>query len=258
MDGRVAVITGGAGHLGRAMGAALAEVGASVVVVDLDAAACAAVAADLARDWGARALGVAVDLRDENATRALPDRVIAEFGRLDVLVNNAAFVGTTALPGWAVPFPEQSSETWRKALEVNVTAAFNLVQACEGPLRRSKHGVIINVASIYGLLGPDLRLYAGMHMGNPAAYAASKGALLQFTRWCATALAPEIRSNAITPGGLFRNQDPVFVERYTQRTPLGRMGTEEDFLGAVVYLASDLSSYMTGQNLVIDGGWSAW
>jgi len=258
MDGRVAAITGGAGHLGRAMAAALAEVGAGVVLVDLDGDACRTAAEAVAAAHGTPCLGIGLDLVDEAAVRGLSSRIAGELGRLDVLVNNAAFVGTTALSGWAVPFAEQSSDTWRRALEVNLTAAFNLVQSCEPALRASGHGAIVNVASIYGLLGPDLRLYAGTRMGNPAAYAASKGALLQFTRWCSTVLAPDVRANSITPGGLFRGQNPDFVSRYVERTPMGRMGTEEDFKGAIVYLASDLSAYMTGQNLVVDGGWSAW
>ncbi len=113
-------------------------------------------------------------------------------------------------------------------------------------------------ASIYGMVGPDFSLYAGTSMGNPAAYAASKGGLLQLTRYLATALAPRVRVNAITPGGIVRGQPPAFIERYVAKTPLGRMATEEDFKGAIAYLASDLSRYVTGQNLVVDGGWTAW
>jgi NAD(P)-dependent dehydrogenase (short-subunit alcohol dehydrogenase family) len=108
------------------------------------------------------------------------------------------------------------------------------------------------------LYGPDLSLYEGTGMNNPAAYAASKGGLLQFTQWSATVLAPDIRVNAITPGGVFRGQDKAFVARYTQKTPLKRMAQEEDFKGAVAFLASDLSTYVTGQNISVDGGWGAW
>ena len=117
---------------------------------------------------------------------------------------------------------------------------------------------MINVGSIYGMVGPDMRLYEGTTMGNPAAYAASKGGLLQFTRWLATILAPEVRVNSITPGGVWRNQPEAFHERYKARTPLRRMAHEEDFKGAVAYLASDLSSYVTGHNLLVDGGWTVW
>ena len=125
-------------------------------------------------------------------------------------------------------------------------------------LEKSGAASVIQIASIYGMLGPDLRLYEGTGMGNPAAYAASKGGLLQMTRWLSTVLAPKVRVNAITPGGIWRRQAAEFVERYESRVPLGRMGSEEDLKGAVAYLASDLSAYVTGHNLVVDGGWTAW
>jgi NAD(P)-dependent dehydrogenase (short-subunit alcohol dehydrogenase family) len=254
LDGRVAVITGGAGHLGRAMAAALVELGAKVALIDRDPAATDAAAVAL----GSAAAGFAVDLADDAAVRALPDAVNAKLGGLDILINNAAFVGTSTLEGWVVPFAEQSVETWRKCLDVNLTAAFALTQAAAPRLAASGHGSVINIASIYGVVGPDYGLYAGTAMGNPAAYAASKGGLIQLTRWLSTTLAPKVRVNAMTPGGIARGQAQSFVDRYAARTPLGRMATETDMIGAVAYLASDLSAYVTGQNLVVDGGWTAW
>ena len=144
-------------------------------------------------------------------------------------------------------------------MEVNLAAPFVLTQACAEALATSGHGSVINVGSIYGVAGPNLSLYEDTKMGNPpAAYAASKGGLLQLTRWLAAVLAPRVRVNAITPGGVWRNQPQAFVERYTALTPMGRMATEEDFKGATAYLASDLSAYVTGHNLVVDGGWVIW
>jgi NAD(P)-dependent dehydrogenase (short-subunit alcohol dehydrogenase family) len=157
-----------------------------------------------------------------------------------------------------VPFLEQDSTTYHKALDVNLAAPFVLVQSCTEALKASGHGSVINIASIYGLVGPDLRLYEGTSMGNPAGYAASKGGLIQLTRWLATVLAPDVRVNAITPGGIWRDQPETFREQYVARTPLGRMGTEGDLKGAAAYLASNLSAYVTGQNLIVDGGWTAW
>ena len=167
-------------------------------------------------------------------------------------------MGTSDLQGWVADFESQSVETWRRALEVNLTAAFDLSKGLSSKLKSGGHGSIINVASIYGINGPDYSLYEGTDMGNPAAYAASKGGLLQLTRWLSTTLAPHIRVNAISPGGIFRNQPPQFVKRYEARTPLGRMATENDIQGAAIYLASDLSAFMTGQNLIVDGGWTTW
>jgi NAD(P)-dependent dehydrogenase (short-subunit alcohol dehydrogenase family) len=117
---------------------------------------------------------------------------------------------------------------------------------------------VINIGSTYGMVGPDLRLYQDTDMGNPAGYAASKGGIIQITRWLATALAPDVRVNSISPGGVWRDQPENFHKEYISRTPMGRMAVEEDLKGAVAYLASDLSAYVTGHNLVVDGGWTAW
>jgi NAD(P)-dependent dehydrogenase (short-subunit alcohol dehydrogenase family) len=190
--------------------------------------------------------------------RAAPAAIAERFGRLDILVNCAAMVNSTNLKGWVVPFAEQSAEAWRLALEINLTAPFLLTQVCAEMLAASGHGSVINVGSIYGMVGPDMRLYEDTAMGNPAAYGTSKGGLLQLTRWLATVMAPAVRVNMITPGGLWRNQPQAFHQRYVERTPLQRMASEEDFKGATAYLASDLSAYVTGQNLIVDGGWTTW
>lgn len=258
LRGRAAIVTGGAGHIGSAIADALAELGANVAIVDLDGTKAERVASSLcaARNVDARAFPV--DLEDEEALRGIPGRVVDALGRLDVLVNCAALVGTSGLRGWAVPIREQSVASWRRALEVNLTAPFVLAQAAADALTASGHGSIINVLSIYGLVGPDERLYEGTPLGNPAAYGASKAGLMQLTRHLSTTLAPAVRVNAITPGGVERGQAEAFRERYVARTPLGRMATEEDFKGAAAFLASDASGYVTGQNVVVDGGWTAW
>jgi NAD(P)-dependent dehydrogenase (short-subunit alcohol dehydrogenase family) len=257
LENRVALITGGAGGLGRVFAETLSELGARIVLLDRDATALAAVqqVPELRRG---RCEALAIDLEKEDVLRTVPERIERLAGRLDILINGAAFTGSSDLPGWVAPFERQSAEAWRRALEVNLTAPFLLSQICAPLLSRNRCGAIINILSIYGLVGPDFRLYEGTTMENPAAYNASKGGLLQLTRYLATALAPSIRVNAISPGGLFRQQDPAFVTRYEARTPLARMGTEEDLKGAVAYLASDLSAYVTGQNLIVDGGWTAW
>ena len=256
LRGRRALITGGAGHLGRTMADSLAELGAEVILVDMPGAPTQAVADDIAARRGAVVTALDCNLEDADARIALADRVAP--GGLSVLVNNAAFVGTSGLTGWAEPFERQSVETWRRALEVNLTAGFHLCQRLAPALSAGPGGSIINIASIYGQWGPDYALYEGTRMANPAAYGASKGGLIQFTRWLSTTLAPEVRVNAISPGGVARGQPEAFVARYTARTPLRRMAGEDDFRGAVAYLASDLSAYVTGQVLAVDGGWGVW
>lgn len=257
LQGRRALVTGAAGGIGRVICATLAELGADLVLVDAPGVDCASVVASLQTASGVEAQGVSCDLESSQQRASLIDSVRSE-GRLDVLINNAAFVGTSGLDGWATELAGQSVETWRRALEVNLTAAFDLSKGFAELLGRSPGGSIVNVASIYGAYAPDYSLYAGTAMGNPAAYAASKGGLLQLTRWLATTLAPNVRVNAVSPGGVKRGQPAAFVERYEQRTPLKRMATEDDFRGAVAFLATDMSRYVTGHNLPVDGGWGVW
>lgn len=253
LEGKVVLITGGAGHVGRAVASAFIEVGARVVLADLPGAAGPAAAGVL----GPHAQALEVDLEQESSVRGLVGRVLECSGRLDVVVHAAALVGTSASDGWVTPFETQSFALWRRALEVNLTAPIALTQEA-APVLRAARGSVVFIGSIYGVVGPDLRIYGDTGMGSPAAYAASKGGVVQMTRWLSTVLAPEVRVNAVSLGGLARGQAEAFVQAYEARTPLGRMGTEHDAAGAVVFLASDAAAWITGQNLLVDGGWTAW
>jgi NAD(P)-dependent dehydrogenase (short-subunit alcohol dehydrogenase family) len=244
LTGRRALVAGAAGHLGRAAVEALGEAGATVAGLDL-------VPSDAE-------IGVSCDLADEADTRAGAREATERLGGLDIVVHTAALVGTTERDGWAVPFAKQSVAAWDAALRVNVTSLFTLVQEARDTLLASGHGSVIALGSVYGLVGPDPSLYDGTVLANPTAYGVSKGGVLQLVRYLATILAPRVRVNAISPGGIERGQPEEFVERYRLRTPLARMGTEEDVKGAIAFLASDLSAYVTGHNLVVDGGWTAW
>lgn len=258
MNGCVSLVTGGGGYLGRSIAAALSELGSDIILLDRDLKQLEIVSQNLTNEFHIRVHCIECDLQSEIDIARVPKNIKDSMGRLDVLVNNAAFVGTSKLDGWCVEFDKQDINTWRQALEVNLTAVFSLCQKCKPLLEASDHASIINIGSIYGMMGPDLSLYEGTKLNNPAAYAASKGGLLQLTRWLATVLAPGTRVNAISPGGIARGQPPSFVEKYVNRTPLQRMGTEDDFKGAVAFLASGLSNWVTGQNIVVDGGWSVW
>ena len=258
LKGRAALVTGGAGHIGSAFCQTLAEAGADVAVLDRSLEACQAEAERLQSAYGIRAFPIETDLGNREQVEAVAGLVEKQFGQLDILVNCAAFVATSGLEGWSTTFDKQSMDTWRQAIEVNLNASVTLIQSCLDMLRRSPKASIVNIGSIYGLGGADWSLYEGTSMGQPAAYAASKGGLIQMTRWLSTALAPAVRVNCISPGGVFRNQPESFVKKYESRTPMQRMGTEEDMKGALLYLASDLSEYVTGQNIVVDGGWTAW
>lgn len=258
MAGRRVLVTGGTGHLGRVIAETVAEQGAAVVLLDRPGSPFQEVEAHLGDTWGVDCQSIACNLEDEEARNNAIYAILNDGKPLNCLVNNAAFVGTSDLQGWSTAFEHQSLDTWRRALEVNLAAPFHFSQGLSPLLRRSKGANILNITSIYAEQGPDWRLYEGTSMGNPAAYGASKGGLMQLTRWLATTMAPVVRVNAIAPGGIERGQVKSFVERYKARTPLGRMATEDDFRGAVAFLASDMSAYVTGHNLSIDGGWGVW
>lgn len=258
MKGQAALITGGAGHIGSVVASGLAELGCTLLLLDRPGEKLEQVASQIAGKFGVTVHPLACDLESEEERSRVPQQVQDAVGRLDALVHCAAFVGDTRLEGWVVPFQEQGLEAVRRCLEVNLTSAFHLSQQLAPLLSANGNGRILNVGSIYGVVGPDLRLYEGTAMGNPAAYAMSKGGLVQLTHWLSTVLAPGIRVNAISLGGVFRNQPESFVARYVARTPMGRMATEEDFIGAVAFFCTDLSAYVTGQNLMIDGGWTTW
>jgi NAD(P)-dependent dehydrogenase (short-subunit alcohol dehydrogenase family) len=252
---RRALVTGATGGLGRIFADTLAELGADLVLVDRPGSDFESLTSALVQRWGVNIEVHVCDL-EFKAQRADLMATLRKSGQgLNILVNNAAFVGTSDLSGWGVPFEEQSIETWRRAIEVNLTAVFDLCQGMYPLLKESSGASIVNIASIYGMYGPDWSLYEGMGMSNPAAYGASKGGLIQLTRWLATTIAPQVRVNAISPGGIFRNQPKEFVQRFETKTPLRRMATEDDFRGVIAYLSSDLSKYVTGQVLSVDGGW---
>jgi NAD(P)-dependent dehydrogenase (short-subunit alcohol dehydrogenase family) len=252
-----ALITGACGHIGRVISEVLAELGANLIVVDVDDRLFD-LGSSITQRWGVKVDCIACNLEYEDDRNRLINDLLTAGNDLSILVNNAAFVGTSDLSGWATKFESQSLETWRRAIEVNLTAGFHLCQGLYPLMKVVGNASVINISSIYGHLGPDWSLYEGTEMSNPAAYAASKGGLLQLTRWLSTVMAPEVRVNAISPGGIERGQPNSFRKRYAAKTPLKRMGTEQDIQGAIIYLSTDMSRYVTGQNIMVDGGWGVW
>jgi NAD(P)-dependent dehydrogenase (short-subunit alcohol dehydrogenase family) len=255
LSGRRTVITGGAGHLGRVMAQTLAGMGADLVLVDLDSEKLEGIGEELKNRFSSVVQTISCDLESEEERGDLAKTVL-EAGEINVLINNAAFVGTTELSGWAEPFEKQTLVAWRRAMEVNLTAAFHLCQLFAPALKVCRGSSIINVGSIYGSIAPDWSLYEGTDMANPAAYGVSKAGLVQLTKWLASTLAPSVRVNSISLGGIERGQPQAFIGRYIKKTPLCRMACEKDIIGAIAFLSSDLSSYVTGHNLSVDGGWS--
>jgi NAD(P)-dependent dehydrogenase (short-subunit alcohol dehydrogenase family) len=257
LKGRTALVTGGAGHLGSTIGLALAECGAKVGLLDkVDNEIVQAKFENINSD---NYVPIKMDLSNKSELDDVRNIVKERLGGLDILVNCAALVGTDDLKGWVEPVENQSVDVWRDALEINLTVPFILIKELIPLLNNSTGPSIINIGSIYGVLGPDWSLYNSADIkGTPAAYGVSKGGLLQMTRWLATSLAPNIRINAIVPGGIERNTPNRFRNEYEKRTPLKRLATEEDMKGVSVFLASDASNYVTGQCIMVDGGWSVW
>ena len=264
LTGRVAVVTGGAGILGRQFCRALAAFGAHVVVCELEPAAADAVAEAVTAESGVAAIGVACDVGDAGAVDAMVARVLDRFGRCDVLANNAA-TKTADLEAFFANAEHYDLETWRSVMRVNLDGMFLVARAVgQAMIEAGNGGSIIQTSSIYGVVGADQRIYEGseylgVRISNPVVYSVSKAGVVGLTRHLATAWAPHrIRVNTLVPGGVRSGQNDRFVASYSARVPLGRMGTPEELPGTVVYLASDASSYVTGQCLFVDGGLTAW
>jgi 2-deoxy-D-gluconate 3-dehydrogenase len=264
---QVAVVTGGVGLLGTEFCKTLAEAGAAVAVVDLNGDAANKIADGLIKD-GYKAKGIATDITKPDSVNGMVDSVLSTFGRISVLVNSAAldpkFDPDAASKGIAPgAFEDYPLEQWNAAMNVNLTGMFLVTQACVKPMiAQGKKGSIINICSTYGLNGPDQRIYIkdGKRVAfKPVYYTTTKAGVMGFTKYLAAYYAgTEIRVNALTPGGVFNNHEEYFVTNYSAKTILGRMAKKDEMNGALLFLASDASSYMTGNNVIVDGGWTAW
>jgi NAD(P)-dependent dehydrogenase (short-subunit alcohol dehydrogenase family) len=266
LSNKVAVVTGALGLLGRQHCDALARFGAQIIVTDTDQEKCNAFAKDLALEYSTSAFGYAMDITIRESLQKARNEILSQFGRIDVLVNNAAVNDKAEQREGTIDdlgFEFYPLEIWKRTLEVNVTGVFLCCQVFGSLMAEKGAGSIINIASTYGLVAPDQSLYmrsdgSRMMLKSPA-YPATKGAVLSLTKYLAAYWgAKGVRVNALSPGGVENGQEEFFIQKYSSKTPLQRMAHPNDYQGAIVFLASDASQYMTGANMVVDGGWTIW
>ena len=264
LKGKTAIITGAAGILGKRFSSGLLELGANVAMVDINESLVKEVAAELSKRYNATAIGIACDVSSVESVAKMVQIVIQTFGQVTILHNNAA-TKSENLDAFFAPYEEYSLAEWRKINAVNIDGMFLVSQAVgKQMVAQGKGGSIIQTASIYGVLAPDQRIYKGSsYMGRPintpAVYSVSKAAVIGLTQYLATYWAQHgIRVNTLTPGGVESGQNEEFKRNYSNRIPLGRMAQDNEMVGALLYLASDASSYVTGQNIMVDGGLSVW
>ena len=269
LTGRVAIITGGAGMLGRRYAEAIAAYGGMPVLADLSREAIDDGIRAIRDATGVEATGIEVDVARKDEVQAMVDEVTRKHGRIDILVNNAALTvrgGSESLEGYFAPFEDYPLDLWQRALDVNLTGTFLVTQAAGRVMVEQRRGVVVNVAAVYGTVSPDHRIYEGIRnqyggpaFNTPISYSATKSAIFNFTRYLATYWADKgIRVNSFTPGAVFDEHDETFVRNLTFRIPFGRMAHKDEYRGVMVFLVSDASSYMTGANVVVDGGWTSW
>ncbi len=268
LAGQVAIITGGAGLLGRQHASSIAEAGGHAVLIDLDGEAAARSAEEITQRFGVEAVGMRADITVKADVEAMVRAVVEQFSRIDILINNAALTakgGSIRAREYFAPFEEYPLDLWEQALRVNLTGAFLCSQAVGRVMVRQRRGVILNIASDVGTISPDHRIYEGVvnphtkePFNTPIGYATTKAGLINLTRYLATYWADKgIRVNCLSPGGVADAHDPQFVKNVSSRIPLGRMARPDEYKGAVLFLVSEASSYMTGGNLIVDGGRTA-
>ena len=264
LNGKTAIVTGGVGILGRRFCAGLAEFGANVAVIDIDAKAAKGVAGRLIEQFGVKSIGMGYDIAKPDSVKEMVEQVVSSLGNIHILHNNAA-AKSDDLDAFFAPFEQYSLEQWREIMAVNIDGIFLVAQAVgKQMIEHGEGGSIIQTASIYGVVAPDQRIYEGsFYLGRtintPAVYSTSKAAVIGLTKYLAAYWADKgIRVNTLSPGGVESGQNETFKLRYSARVPLGRMAKSDEMVSALIYLASDASSYVTGQNIVVDGGLLAW
>lgn len=255
LKGKVVLVTGSVGLLGVKICEGLCQYNAKLAMTDINKDSLSRLSKKLSKDYSAKILSFFMDIVDEKSVEDGLNKILDEFGSIDVLINNAYPYNKN----YGRIYEDIDFKDWRENVDMHLNGYFNVTHKVSKIMMKQRRGNIINIGSIYGVLGPHFEIYEGTGITMPAEYSAIKGGIINFTRYLATYLAVyNIRVNSISPGGIFDDQSPRFVKRYSKEVPLGRMASPEDIVGGVIYLSSDASRYVTGHNLMIDGGWSIW
>ena len=254
---KTVILTGAAGYLAGNYADGLSQSGANVVLADINYQGCKKLEHKIREKYDVDPLSVKLDLTQSKSINNLVSKITKKYSSIDVLINNAAYQGTPKIR--TAGFENLTLETWNQAISVNLTGIFLLSQQIGKIMKNQKFGNIINISSIYGIVGADQRIYGKSGQNSAVFYAATKGAVLNLTRYLASFWnRTGIRVNTFSPGGVENKQDKNFIKNYSKKTMIGRMARNDEYVGALIFLASDASSYMTGSNLIIDGGWTAW
>tara|TARA_B110001454_G_scaffold218910_1_gene248525 strand:- start:2013 stop:2810 length:798 start_codon:yes stop_codon:yes gene_type:complete len=257
LSDRVIIITGAAGNLGSKYAEGLSQAGANLVLADLDYARCKKLGKQLESKYSAKTLAVKLDLTNKISIKNMVTKSMKEFSKIDVLINNAAYQGNQKTR--KIKFEDFPLNEWNKAVSVNLTGIFLTCQEVGKIMVKQKNGNIINISSTYGLVAPDQRIYGVSGQNAAAFYSATKAAIINLTRYLASYWnRTGIRVNSLSPGGVENSQEANFIKNYSEKTILGRMAQKDEYIGSIIFLSSDASSYMTGSNLIVDGGWTAW
>ena len=258
LTGRVAIVTGGAGLLAAEHATALSNYGATAILADVNKEKCDEAVTTLSAN-NIKALSKHCDVISSDSWKNLLNEVIHSFDKVDILINNAGFTNQSRSANFDASFENFPLEDWNAIMNVNLTGTFLGCQVVGKQMLQQGKGVIINVASLYGVVSPNHRIYPGTGITQPVAYSVSKHGVIGLTKYLATLWADKgVRVNALTPGGIYNNHQHLFLERFQQLNPIGRMSNKNELQGAIVYLASDASSHVIGHNLIVDGGWTVW
>ena len=261
LKNKTVMLTGSAGRLGTRFAHVLSQAGADVILVDIEQSTNKKLEHELITLYKTKPAAFCVDISDQNKIKQLMKKIISKYSKIDVLINNAHFIPRTH-PKRDASFENYPLDLWDKTISINLRGLFLCCQEIGQLMLKQRKGVIVNISSIYGIVGADQRIYGKSRLNSPPFYAASKGAMVNFSRYLAAYWeGKNIRVNTLTLGGVFDeklHKDKTFVKNYSKKTILGRMANKEDYDGPLLFLVSNASSYVTGTNLVVDGGWTAW